>query len=640
MTKFLQSNSSSNSPWVLGIEGGGTRTVALMAEYSGKLLGRLETGPTNLRLVRHPILVRRFAEIRERFPNPDVIAIGLAGVRTEIDRQRIVNAGARVWQGVKCLATNDLVTALSAQPHSKSTPPARRVLILSGTGSCCYGEDEKRGSVRVGGWGHLLGDKGSGYEIGLRALKAVVYYFDRDGTWPALGQRLLRFLQINLPDDLIGWVHLAKKEAIAALAPEVFAASKAKDKIATDILEGAASSLVRDGLACAARLGGARQTTEFILAGGLFQHQPHFARLVARKIRAQKPSARVVRLQRETAWGAVNLGRAFLAAQNSLIELRPGSRRPRRSQPKPGKDHLAIEWLSEVPLAKSPTELRHPRSVDFDRLTLRQAITLMLTEDAGVPRAILKEKHKLEAALRFIVRSFQSGGRLFYAGAGTSGRLGVLDASECPPTFGADPAMVQGIIAGGQEALWRSIEGAEDNFGAGAEAVRFRGVNSRDVVVGIAASGRTPFVWGALIEAQKRGATTILLCFNPLLQIPQPLNPDLVICPNVAPELLTGSTRLKCGTATKMILNIFTTVAMTRLGKVMSNLMVDLRPSNVKLRDRAVRIVQELTGSDMAAAKSALIRHSWVVRKACQALRGRNLRSTEPAKRVVHSFLG
>src|SRR5207244_1635987 len=158
------------------------------------------------------------------------------------------------------------------------------------------------------------------------------------------------------------------------------------------------------------------------------------------------------------------------------------------------------------------------------------------------------------------------------------------------------------------------------NLEAGGEAIRFRGVRARDVVVGIAASGRTPFVWGALLEARARGAVTILLCFNPRLQIPAWARPNLVICPRMGAEVLTGSTRLKCGTATKLILNMFTTLAMTRLGKVMGNLMVDLRATNVKLRGRAVRIVQELSGASAEGARAALEQHGWVVRKACATL--------------------
>jgi N-acetylmuramic acid 6-phosphate etherase len=252
--------------------------------------------------------------------------------------------------------------------------------------------------------------------------------------------------------------------------------------------------------------------------------------------------------------------------------------------------------------------------MNLDTMPVGKGIELMLSEEAAVPGKLLREKAKIERVVKEIVKAFTARGRLFYIGAGTSGRLGVLDASECPPTFRADPRMVQGIIAGGDRALKRSIEGAEDDFGAGETAITSKKVTRRDVVVGIAASGTTKFVWGGLFEAKRRGAFTVLVCFNPYLRIPRRIRPSVVICPDLGPEVLTGSTRLKAGTATKLLLNMFTTLAMVRIGKVKENLMVDLKPSNAKLRDRAVRIVQQLTGKDYDAARVALEKKGWVIK--------------------------
>lgn len=245
----------------------------------------------------------------------------------------------------------------------------------------------------------------------------------------------------------------------------------------------------------------------------------------------------------------------------------------------------------------------------------------MLSEDAKIPHKLLGQLDKIEKVTEAIARAFCRGGRLFYIGAGTSGRLGVLDASECPPTFRSAPEMVQGIIAGGEKALRKSVEGAEDDVGAGAKEISSRRVNSRDVVIGIAASGTTPFVWGALREAKARNATTVLVCFNPYLNIPKEYQPTIVIAPNLGPELLTGSTRLKAGTATKLLLNIFSTLAMVKSGKVIGNLMVDLNPANVKLRDRATRIVRELTKANYASARETLERSGWVIKKAVARLK-------------------
>jgi len=269
----------------------------------------------------------------------------------------------------------------------------------------------------------------------------------------------------------------------------------------------------------------------------------------------------------------------------------------------------------------SPTEQRNPRSLNLDRMSVAAAVELMLREEAKVTRALLAKKHVITRAVTMVVRAFRRGGRLFYIGAGTSGRLGVLDASECPPTFRVPPTMVQGIIAGGEVALRNAVEGAEDDAAAGVREITSRRIGARDVVVGIAASGTTKFVWGALGEARRRRAATMLVCFNPYLAIPRGLRPDLVIAPDLGPEVLTGSTRLKAGTATKLVLNLLSTLAMVRIGKVASNLMVDVNASNAKLRFRAVRMVRELTGADETAATQALEKSGWVVRAACRRLR-------------------
>ncbi len=606
-------SSPEQSRIVLGIEAGGTRTVALAASDRGAELLRREFGPANLRLLDDRKLRQHFLSIAREMPRPSALAIGMAGARTEQDRERIRTAAAAAWRGVPCLATNDLVTALKAVLPTSQVEAS--VLILSGTGSCCFGQDNEGKSVKVGGWGHILGDKGSGYEIGLRGLKASIYHFDRDGKWPALGERLLRALMLNEPNDLITWVQTATKTDIAALAVEVFNAWAARDKIASDILEAAANSLARDGLACATRLVRAEARLQFVLAGSVLTRQPQFAALVRRLLEERRPGSLVTVPERESVWGAVELAKTLGARASSPAAL------PTAQQPNP------FAFTSVASLKKSPTEMRNPRSTKLDRMSIRGSIKLMLGEDARLPSALLKELPSIEKAVELVSRSLRGGGRLYYVGAGTSGRLGVLDASECPPTFQTPPELVQGIIAGGQRALWQAVEGAEDDPEAGARAIAFRGVGSRDVVVGIAASGRTPFVWGALAEAKRRRARTILLCFNPFLTVPTRMHPTLMIMPNIGPEVLTGSTRLKSGTATKLVLHMLTTLARVRLGKVMSNLMIDVKASNVKLRDRAVRMVCELTGCDYEAATRALEETKWRIKDAC-----RNV--TRPAKKI------
>jgi N-acetylmuramic acid 6-phosphate etherase len=250
------------------------------------------------------------------------------------------------------------------------------------------------------------------------------------------------------------------------------------------------------------------------------------------------------------------------------------------------------------------TEKRNRRSENIDRLSTQEIVDLINTEDMHVAPAVAKEHKRIAAAVELIVERFQKGGRLYYVGAGTSGRLGVLDASECPPTFGVSPSLVQGIIAGGRRALVRAIEGAEDYPGDGAEAITKNKIKATDVVVGIAACGMTPYVRGALKQAQQIGAGTIFITCA--LQAAKHIPAEIIINPVVGPEVVTGSTRMKAGTATKLVLNTITTTAMIKLGKVYGNLMVDLNATNEKLRDRSQRIVMEMTNLSRPKAKKLL----------------------------------
>jgi N-acetylmuramic acid 6-phosphate etherase len=251
------------------------------------------------------------------------------------------------------------------------------------------------------------------------------------------------------------------------------------------------------------------------------------------------------------------------------------------------------------------TERRNPRSSTIDTASALEIVDLIGAEDAAVPGAVAKARVEISRAVDLIETAFRAGGRLIYVGAGTSGRLGVLDATECPPTFGTPPDMVVGVIAGGSPALVRSVEGAEDDEEAATEAMDSRKVGAKDVVVGIAASGTTPFVQAALTRAQAKGARTALVsCSEPPPQLARTC--DVCITVLVGPEIVTGSTRMKAGTATKLVLNMLTTGAMIRLGKIYGNLMVDLRAWNDKLVDRSQRIVMETTGLDRAASRRVI----------------------------------
>ena len=287
------------------------------------------------------------------------------------------------------------------------------------------------------------------------------------------------------------------------------------------------------------------------------------------------------------------------------------------------------------------TEQRNPRTADIDLATPLEIVDLMAAEDRLVPAAVHGERDHIAAAIAEAERTFRRQGRLFYVGAGTSGRLGVLDASECPPTFGSDPEMVQGIIAGGLPALTRSQEGAEDRVEDAVRDLDAAGVRAGDFVVGIAASGTTPYVRRALAHARSVGASTAFVACSPPPASATPVA-DIVILPITGPEAVTGSTRMKAGTATKLVLNMITTGAMIRLGKTYGNLMVDLQATNAKLADRSRRIVAEVCdatadeagalleraggsvktaivmhflGADREAAEEALAREGGVIRR-------------------------
>jgi N-acetylmuramic acid 6-phosphate etherase len=278
------------------------------------------------------------------------------------------------------------------------------------------------------------------------------------------------------------------------------------------------------------------------------------------------------------------------------------------------------------------TERRNPRTASIDLASSLEIVDLINAEDRGVPEAVATQRQQIARAIDIAEKTFRAGGRLFYVGAGTSGRLGVLDASECPPTFGTPPEMVQGIIAGGLPALTRAQEGAEDIVENGARVIDEHGVTARDFVVGIAASGTTPYVRAALERATQLGAATgIVACSPP--------PPDLVgkvsvaMLPIVGPEVVTGSTRMKAGTATKLVLNMITTGAMIRLGKTYGNLMVDLKATNNKLVDRSQRIVMEVCGVTREEAKELLARADRSVKTAI-VMKKRGV-SREEAERLL-----
>ena len=288
------------------------------------------------------------------------------------------------------------------------------------------------------------------------------------------------------------------------------------------------------------------------------------------------------------------------------------------------------------------TEHRNKQSVNIDSLSSAEVLSLINNEDKKVPRAVTKEIRYIARAVDMVVDAFKNGGRLIYIGAGTSGRLGILDASECPPTYGTDPELVQGIIAGGRRSVFRSQEGAEDKCANGVRDIRAKRVSSKDVVCGISASVHTPFVVASIQEAKRLGAKTIYVTTNPRSVLKQREFAelyraiDVAICPTVGPEVIMGSTRMKAGTAQKLVLNMITTTAMIRLGKVYKNMMVDLMMNSRKLRERAKRVLMIATGVDYDTATEVLASADGHVKTAIVMIRA-NISASEARRRLKNA---
>jgi N-acetylmuramic acid 6-phosphate etherase len=278
-----------------------------------------------------------------------------------------------------------------------------------------------------------------------------------------------------------------------------------------------------------------------------------------------------------------------------------------------------------------PTEQINPASLAVDKAPVRDIIDMIVNEDRKVVAAVHKEKEKIAHGVEIVTQSLRKGGRVIFVGAGTSGRLGVVEAAEMPPTFSTPPRLVQGIMAGGQAAVFEAKEGVEDNYEEGGRSIARLRLSNRDVLIGVSASGITPFVRGALTRGRKAGAKIIFVTCWPGSELQTFV--DLLIAPSVGPEIIAGSTRLKAGTATKMVLNMLTTISMIKWGKTYGNLMVDVKTGSEKLKDRAKRIVNVVTDLDPAAAESLLKRARWNV-KAAIVMQKANLTLPQAMKRL------
>jgi N-acetylmuramic acid 6-phosphate etherase len=594
---------------ILGVEGGGTKTAWVLveagtsggnAEIEFRILDQGKLPPSNLRLTTTERLREIFAELPKQI---DRAGVFLAGCGTQEDRRSLALICRDIWPNAKIVTGSDRDSGLAAAlDHGDG------IVVNAGSGSSVTGRRGDR-IERAGGWGHILGDTGGGYFLSIEALRLILSEYDLHRGEMQFTAKILHALSLNNLDELVRWAQTADKMEIATLAPVVFEAAAGGDARVNEIVEGGARVLCEYTEAVASRLH--LLAPKVALTGGLFHRDSIYTHAFRRRLKKNLPDARVTVAERPPEFGAAWLA----AAIGDRIVF----------QPKLSEDEIEN-------LAAALTEQRNPRSENLEKMSARQLAELFVEEEKFVEDALRGATADLARAIEIVSESLRNGGRLFYVGAGSSGRIGVLDASEIPPTFGASPDLVQGIIAGGATALYRSVEGAEDEQSAGTLALRERGIKNGDVVIGITASGRTPFVLGALAHAKLLGAKTILLTCNPHCSRrsvartsdgPQGRgysSADLVIALAVGPEILTGSTRLKAGTATKAALNIISTGAMVALGKVRGNLMIDLHTTSAKLRDRAVRVVVGLAQCDYESARRQLEAADWNLRAIVEKL--------------------
>ncbi len=578
---------------VLGLEGGGTKTEWALLAADGTIIEGGLLPPANLRLISDDALLRMFDALPAESTH---VGIFLAGCANESDRTRLRELVQYRWPCAQIAVGSD-----RASGFATAFGAGDGITVIAGTGSAVTGR-LGRLTEKAGGWGQLLGDKGGGYNLAVQALRRVLSDYDLDQRVDPLGQSILRTLCLNKLDDLVAWASNADKMAVAKLAPVVFEAANHGHKEMLSAVQSGAQTLAALTAAVAQRLG--LDQPQVGLTGGLFIHHPVYGDLYRDSLRQIVPGARVSVCARSGALGA-----AWLAARDL----------PPPSEPESGQG-ISDPNASELDdLAEAMTEQRNARSAQLDKLATGELVDLFVSEEIRVSEALAAARPQLVAAVEIASHALQHGGRLLYLGAGTSGRLGVLDASEIPPTFGTAPDLVQGIIAGGVTALHSAVEGAEDQAEAGVLAMTERGVSEHDVVCGITASGRTPFVLGALRRAKALGAKTILLTCNGSRRRSEDDAWDVEIDVPTGAELVTGSTRLKAGTATKVALNIISTCSMIRLGKVRENLMVDLNASNKKLRARAIRLVSQVRDCAPQDARALLEQNGWSVRAAISA---------------------
>ncbi len=573
----METSSKRHSGFVLACDGGATGLRAGLYDAGGTLCREAAAGPCNpveQGIARTAALVARLVHTLGQDPIDSIVA-SIAGAGRQPIREALAHAMAQAT-GVRVRIADDLHPILLA--NACDTPA---ILAIAGTGSSVLAAfPESRIEIRIGGRGRSFGEDGSAYAVAVGALQAAARALDGMGAATRLTSELWRALGLAAFDDLVLYAAHARKDEIAGLARVVDRLASEGDAVAAHCIEEQALRLVEQTLAAQNKLGLPADTRVFI-SGGLFDGSAHFKQSYCSALRACWPDA-------EPVVPSIRGHAAALRLANQEAPL--------------------PTWISEStgtePGIFLDTERRLHEAPPIDMLDTLEIVALMNHEDAGVPRAVVAASDAITETIEAVAKAFRAGGRLIYTGAGTSGRLGVLDASECPATFGTRPEQVVALIAGGETAIRSSVEGAEDDEAqARADIASMQPpIGPLDVVVGIAASGRTPYVRAALDEAHVRGACTALVACNPV----NATAADIVIAMDTGPEVVAGSTRLKAGTATKMVLNMISTGAMVSSGRIYDGLMVGMRPVNAKLRRRAKDIVAALAPCEPAQASEYL----------------------------------
>src|SRR5438552_13067557 len=509
---------------ILGIEGGGTKTAwALVVD--GAIVESRKLPPSNLRLTPLDQMTKIFRVLPREV---DRIGVFLAGCATEEDRAALLKLARAVWPKANIVAGSDRDSGMAACLRDRDG-----IAVNAGTGSSVTGRSGCR-IENAGGWGHILGDAGGAYFVSIRALRSILREYDLRRGEREFAANILRALGLNNFDELVRWAQTADKMEIASLAPVVFEAARKSDEAARQIIAAGVSALVDFTTAVSMRL--QLEGPEVRLMGGLFENQNFYGVAFAKALSEKIPGAKV-----EMCESSPEVGAAWLAADERLQMV------------KTEKPAAAVQLVTS-------TEEANPKSANLDRLSAREIVQLFVAEEKSVEEGLRQCVDQLARAIELSANAIGGGGRIFYVGAGTSGRLGVLDAAEIPPTFDASPDLFQGIIAGGAPALRQSIEGAEDDARSGALAMDERRVKREDVVIGISASGRAAFVMRAPRCTRELGAQTILLICSASVVAglssgrlsaadtaasTGDVDCDLTINLKNRPEIVTGSTRMK-----------------------------------------------------------------------------------------------